>query len=153
MKHRIIWLLLICLSLTGCTAAGETEPQTAKAETEAVPSYTEQDILDMFNGYAYADPANRVVIDCVVLPESDYGILGVVQYTTDDYDGCWFDFLTEAAPHTAGVEALPAGEKTLEYVCADTITCQLVNDEAAPFACQITFYQNDLETGFKIVSE
>lgn len=163
MVQRIPILLGVCVLLvilSGCTK-NETLPiqkettttaeTTVPKQTEAV-CYTEADILDMFNSYAYADPSNRIVIDCVVMEESEYGILGVVQYTTEDYDGCWFDFLTGGVPLTAGIEAAPTGEKTLTFLESDAVICQLtVNGEIHTFT--LSYYRNDLENGFRVSSE
>lgn len=156
----LLWVCVLLVILSGCTK-NETLPiqkettttteTTVPKQTEAL-RYTETDILDMFNGYAYADPSNRIVIDCVVMEESEYGILGVVQYTTEDYDGCWFDFITGGAPLTAGIEASPTGEKTLTFLEGDTVDCQLiVKEEVHTFT--IAFYRNNLENGFQILSE
>lgn len=154
MKKEILIVLFLLLSCI-LPACKETEVLQA-AETTALPQaqspYTKEMILDIFNGYAYADPANRTVIDCVVMEESQYGILGVVQYTTEDYEGCWFDFLTTGVPLTAGIEALPTGEKNLAFRESDTVTCRLTtNGEVHTYT--LSFYRNDLETGFRLSSD
>lgn len=156
----LLWACVFLVALLGCTKSETLPEQTetvvavetaASKQTEAV-CYTEADILDMFNGYAYADPCDRTVIDCVVMEKSEYGILGVVQYTTEDYDGCWFDFLTGGVPLTAGIDASPSGEKTLAFLKKDTVTCQLtVNGNVHTFT--LSYYRNDLENCFRISSE
>lgn len=159
-RYIFLWACVFLVTLSGCTksetlpAQTETtlaEETTVSRQTEAL-CYTEMDILDMFNGYAYADPSNRTVIDCVVMEVSEYGILGVVQYTTEDYDGCWFDFLTGGVPLTAGIEATPIAEKTLSFQEKDAVTCQLfLNGKIHTFT--LSYYRNDLENCFQICSE
>lgn len=119
-------------------------------EAPTVSLFTEAELLDLFYGYAYADPANRIVTGCTVMPESDHGIIGVVQYITEDDEGCLFDFLrAEGPPLQAGVEASPVAD-TLQFVIKDTVTCEIIGTDGEVCVCKLSFYQNDIEYGFKI---
>lgn len=162
MSRRTIFLLIlvICIgSLTACHAETEknmvTEPsegmrQEATDWVEKEPM-SEQDVMDVF--YRHRDRLEVNVMDCVVVSESDYGILGVVQYTTEDYDGCMFDFLTNDVPMRTGVGALPTDTGSLEYMGEDTISCQLVDENGVTSTYKVSFYRSDIEYGFKVVSE
>ena len=162
MSRRTIFLLIlvICIGfLTACHVETEkntvTEPsegmhQEATDWVEKEPM-SEQDVMAVF--YQHRDRFEVNVIDCVVVSESDYGILGVVQYTTEDYDGCMFDFLTNDVPLCAGVGALPTDIGSLEYMGEDTISCQLVDRNGVTSTYKVSFYRSDIEYGFKVVSE
>lgn len=88
-----------------------------------------------------------------MVSESDYGILGVVQYTAEDYNGCMFDFLTDDVPLRAGVETQPIDMDSMEYLGGDTVGCQLVNADGVINTYKASFYRSDVEYGFKVVSE
>lgn len=128
----------------------EVQAIRTTSEAPTVSLFTEAELLDLFYGYAYADPANRMVTGCAVMPESDYGIIGVVQYTTEDEEGCLFDFLrAEGPPLQAGVEASPVAD-TLQHAGKDTVHCDIIGDDGDVHVCRLSFYQNDIEYGFKL---
>lgn len=128
----------------------ETKHLEASDPVEREPM-SEQDVMALF--YQHRDRLEVNIIDCVVVSESNYGILGVVQYTTEDYDGCMFDFLTNDVPLSAGVGASPAETGSLEYLGEDTVSCQLVKENGVPQTYKVSFYRSDIEYGFKVVSE
>lgn len=158
-KYFLVWMLAFLLS--GCfNTAAETAYAEAPQPEETFlressedihdPGWTEQELLTAFHQYAEMGTA---VIDCVVIPDSAYGIVGVVQYTEDDEEGCWFDFLKEEGiPRSVGVLTAPAGKGTLEYAGNDTVTCILLKEDGAEYTCTVSYYEipENKETGFKI---
>lgn len=156
MKKAVPVILLVLCLLAGCGAKSDVSTESSAPETTAYPTgeqYTEQDILNIFNGYAYADPSNRAVVDCVLVPDSSYGIIGVVQYTTDDYDGCWFDFLTKERPLPVGIQAPPAEDSVLEYIGKDTVSFQLLDDSGVRTYTIAFVRDEDNAYSFKVISE
>lgn len=158
MKHIIIFILIVAIILlqSGCSGSESLEKsspiETGSEKTSICRnSVTEEDLLNIFQGYAYADPSNRVVLDCVVLPESAYGILGVVQYTTEDYAGCWFDFIGSGQPKSTGVEAVPFEHADLQADGPDAVSCKMrtLSGDTAVFT--IAYYETEI--GFAIESE
>lgn len=115
------------------------------------PAWTEQELLTAFHQYA---EMGTVVIDCVVFPDSANGIVGAVQYTEEDEDGCWFDFLkADGIPRSIGVQTRPSGEGTLEYCGDDTISCTLLKADGTEYVCTVSYYENaeNGEIGFKVI--
>lgn len=156
MKTYILVLVAAIFLLTGCAGEiAETTPTqitetTVAEEPLPVQQITEQDILDIFNGYAYADSSNRVAVACIVMEESENDIIGVVQYTVDDYEGTCFDFIrSDGFPLKAGVNAKTTGD-SLKFIAADTVQCQLLDENGEVFGCKITYYADSIEIGFKI---
>lgn len=141
---------ILMMLLPGCTEERNKNPETLRPLPDV---YSEEDILNLFMGYAYADTDNRVVLDCAVMEESLCGVIGVVQYTTDDYGGCWFDFLTEGVPMTAGVDAAAGEIGSLECIGMDTVRCQMRSFSREEFVCEIKAYQNAGETGFSVTTK
>lgn len=152
-KYAILLLAMVFVVVLWATHPDETiEVQAIRTTVEepAVSPITEAELLDLFYGYAYADPANRVVTGCAVMPESDHGIIGVVQYTTEDDEGCLFDFLrAEGPPLQAGADAVPIAN-TLQYAVKDTVTCDIIGEGGAVYVCRLSFCQNEMEYGFKL---
>lgn len=162
MNRDIIYLLMlvICIGfLTACNVETVKDKETKVSEairqestsSVEIKHLSEQDVMALF--YQCGDRLEANVIDCVVVSESDYGILGVVQYTTEGYNGCMFDFLTNDVPLCTGVGALPADTDSLEYLGGDTVSCQLVNEDGVTNTYKVSFYRSDIEYGFKVVSE
>lgn len=160
MKKYLLALILV-LFLSGGSGAAQKLPDREAQIDDAIlressearndSQWTEQELLAAFD--QYAEPGT-VVIDCAALEASVCDIVGVVQYTTEDYSGCWFDFIKrEGIPRTGGVEAKPVEEKTLTCTGADTVSCTLLKEDGTAFTCSITYYENDVETGFRLVSE
>lgn len=121
------------------TTGGESIESVAKT-----PELTKQMILDLFNGYAYADPDNKRAVDCVVVTDDAFGLMGIVQYTTDDYDGCWFDYLGQDGnlKGVVGIPSVTSVAGTLKYQENGTIACRFVDDNESN--CLYTIhYTND----------
>lgn len=159
-KCGMYLLMLIFIGLlTACNVETVKNTETKASEAmqqettgaEKIEILSEQDVMALF--YRYKAEAKTNVIDCTVVSESDYGILGVVQYTAEDYNGCMFDFLTDDVPLRAGVEAQPIDMDSLEYLGGDTVSCQLVNADGVINTYKVSFYRSDVEYGFKVVSE
>lgn len=153
MKRGVVLFLipvLLC-ALVGCEdiARGATDTTVPSVTEKQEQTGTEQEILAMFYEYAESD---WVVLDCVAVSDSSFGFTGVVQYTTDDYEGCCFDFLTEGGMQRCGVGAHPAEETALEYAGNDTVTCRLLHPETGePYICTISFIAKENEVCFRIV--
>lgn len=159
---KLCLLVLLAFLLSGCSAQGtEKEQLEMNRPTETFfrespddhqdPRWTEQELLTAF--YQYAE-MGTVVIDCVILEDSVCDIVGVVQYTLPEETGCWFDFIdNQGRPKTGGVEAPPSEKGTLTCAGIDTVSCRLRKAEDTEFTCRITYYESDLETGFRIATE
>ena len=147
-------LLLIVFALSACAdPSEETSPSTeAQAkETSASAASTELTLSDIKNRFFdYAQPGWEM-LDCVTVTDSEYGIIGVVQYTTQDYAGCRFDFLKLDGVFQTGVGALPAGEDRLVYTGNDTVSCELLKNNGEAYTCTISYYESGSGCGFKIV--
>lgn len=155
--------LIILLFLTGCAAASvqysdidvpplETTFFRESSADHDDPRWTEQELLTAF--YQYAEDGT-IIIDCVILDDSAWGMAGVVQYTTEDYPGCCFDFIrAQGLPRSVGVESLPAGRDTLTCVGPDSVTCSLLENDGSEYLCTVTYYENlnNSETGFKVIA-
>ena len=160
MKRKALLVLFgVLLVLTACGKQTTKTPEIPSASLQETPTsleqevYTEEDILDIFQGYAYADPSNRRVIGCAVMEESQYGVFGVVQYTTDDQQGSQFDFIRQNAPPLcAGVYA-ESLENSLEYWKSDSVSCQILDEKGNVHICIITYYETEIEQGFRMETE
>lgn len=162
-KLKLLLVMYILLHLAvGCARSREVfKTETAAPETTVLNTtapieengWTEQDLLNYFNGYSYADPANRLVIDCAVIPDSAYGVYGVVQYITDDEEGCCFDFIRNGRPLPVTIWAKPSGKDTLAYIGRDTVCVELLDDNGQPHIFTIAFVENEEVHEFIITSE
>lgn len=162
MKKLLIGLLLTFL-LVGCSAPEVKMEQPEAPQPEETffressvdyndPRWTEQELLTAF--YQYAE-MGTVAIDCVVLKQSACNIVGVVQYTQEDEDGCWFDFIdSQGIPRSTGTEASSAGEDTLVCVGVDTVQCRLLDENGEEFVLEVSYFEegDNITTGFKMVS-
>ena len=160
MKH-ILAIFIFSLFLCACSSPAEdytlieapAPEETFFRESSADhqdPRWTEEELLTAF--YQYAEDGT-VIVDCVVIPDSAFGIVGVVQYTKADDAGCWFDFLNASGkPESVGSLKAPAGEGTLEYAGNDTVTCMLLQDDGTEYICTVSYFAIPEEntTGFKI---
>lgn len=160
MKSKWIPILTLCIIFcltVGCNPKQErqevetTAPETAASETTApiqTNPVTEQELLDLFNGYAYADPANRVAVDCAVVTDYAYDLIGVVMYTTDDEAGCSFDFLGKdgSCVGRIGIGSTPTENANLEYLGTGVFTSQMLHTDGGSYLCRI-IYSFDEENG------
>ena len=152
MKTGVLMLIIIAL-LTGCSRGAEKTD--ALSENTAGESsgpvirmeLSELEIQNMFLAYA---EAGWIMVDCVPVTDSDYGIIGVVQYTTCEDKGCCFDFLKLNGPMKIGVGARPAGEDRLVYMGGDTISCELLKNGGEIYTCTVSYYETESEIGFSI---
>lgn len=162
-KLRIAVFVVTLLFFTIIWASRSEEevvPQTETVPTETtlqiteptLPQLTKQDILDLFNGYAYADPDNKQAVDCVAVTDSAFGLLAVVLYTTDDYDGCSLDYISRegACVGRIGIGAAPAEEPQLTYLGDGALSCQLVHTDGKAYLCKIFYISNEEGTYFRV---
>ena len=161
MKKLCLFILFAFL-LTGCASPAAEPEQEAPQPMETLsreslvnqnePCWTEQELLTAF--YEYAE-AGTVVIDCVAFEESACSVVGVVQYTRENENGCWFDFIKkEGIPRSTGTEATPVEEKTLACAGVDTVRCRLLDENGEAFVCEVSYFEelDEKTTGFKLVS-
>jgi hypothetical protein len=88
----ILSILLAFACTTGCQTAKPDETTTSTlpvVETSSISQkevYTKGDIVNIFCG----EEANKyfTVTDCVVVDDSAYGLIGVVQYTDKENNQC-----------------------------------------------------------------
>ena len=134
MKKSFLICILVLL-LYGCSDSAVVTPQAEAPQPEETffressadhhdPKWTEQELLTAFYQYAEED---MEVVDCVIIPDSDYGIVGV---------------LTE-----------PLGEETMAYIGNDTVNCILLQEDGTEYTCTISYYEipENKETGFKVI--
>lgn len=120
------------------------------------PAWTEQELLTAFHQYAEMEIE---VAGCVVFPESNYGIAGVVSYT--DAECCWFDFLDETGfPRSTGIpkeieDSLVTDVQELKCIGKDTVSCRLLTEDGLEYTCTIHYYETpgNKESGFQINME
>lgn len=151
MRKYLLLLIVLIILLSGCgkniaesAAAGD---QTGEGAAVIRVELSEPEIQNMFLEYA---ESGWIMVDCVPVTDSDYGIVGVVQYTTEEYDGCCFDFLRMDGPLQVGVGANPAGEDRLVYLGGDTVTCELVRETGEIYTCTVSYYETETEIGFQV---
>ena len=158
---RILAIFLVLIVLSACSAPAEEYIQIEAPAPETTffressadhqdPRWTEEELLTAF--YQYAEIGTEIV-DCVVIPDSAYGIVGVVQYTEEEDEGCWFDFLNASGkPESVGTLTEPAGKDTLTYIGKDTVTCTLLREDGSEYTCTIAYFASPAEntTGFKV---
>ena len=87
-------LLLLCALLTGCGQAETAEtpevaPTPPSVEETAPP--TETDVLDFFAADPYYE--NYEVTDCVLADDGACDLIGVVQYTNEEENPCYYAFV------------------------------------------------------------
>lgn len=149
-RYLVLYLLALCF-LTACAANQEAEETTvvhSSEETivqteETVPEImTEAELLNLF--YANAGSANRTVVDCAVVTDSAYDLIGVILYTVTDEEGCSFDFLKKDGNlgGRIGIGSSPAEDTALEYLANGAFSCQLLRTDGTSYLCEI-FYTND----------
>ena len=153
MKH-ILAIFIFSIFLSACSAPAEDYTKIEAPAPEETffrdPRWTEEELLTAF--YQYAETGTEIV-DCMVIPDSAWGIVGVVQYTEEGETGCWFDFLNASGkPETVGTLTDPAGEETLAYIGNDTVTCTLLREDGSEYTCTISYFAIPEEntTGFKV---
>lgn len=154
MNRRRIGFLFLWVLL--CFAAGCGQAQEEKTSPEPLHKevWSESDLLDFFNGYAYADPADRMVTACVVFPDSDWDITGVVQYTTEDDSGCGFDFIrSNGKPLRLWMDAEPSENPVLICMGKDTICTELRDAYGQTHMYTISLADENREYEFHITSE
>lgn len=154
MNHRRIGFLFLCVFLCLAAGCGGKKAEKTSSETFYREVWSEADLLDFFNGYAYADPANRKAVACVVFPDSDRDIAGVVQYTTEDDSGCGFDFIRRYdKPLQLWMEAEPVEKPVLTWMGQDTICCELLDAYGQTHMYTISCTEENSEYEFHITFE
>ncbi len=164
MKQRIRSILVMLLSLFLLLACSDkslnnTVPQVSEGTTletaQPVPQMlTEREVLNLFQ--KYETTSGRTVINCVLVPDSACGVVGVVQYTDRNRDGVMFAFLTMDGPlgGRCGTPNCTAVEDTLEYLGADTISYQFQTAEGQTMTNTISFSDDgNGNTSFKIETQ
>lgn len=163
-KFRLVLLLAALVFVLALWISAPEEmpdgPQTEASlpavvtleEEPTVPQITRQEILDLFQGYAYADPDNKQAVDCVAVTDSAFGLLAVVLYTTDDYDGCSLDYINRdgACVGRIGIGDVPAEEPQLTYLGDGALSCRLVHADGSSYLCKIYYVTNEVETLFRV---
>ncbi|MCI6227623.1 MAG: hypothetical protein MR636_02670 [Clostridiales bacterium] len=164
MKQQIQSILVVLLSLFLLSACSEKSlnntiprvPEETTLETaQPVPQMlTEREVLNLFR--KYETTSGRTVINCVPVPDSACGVVGVVQYTDRDHDGVMFVFLTMDGPlgGRCGTPNCTAVEDTLEYLGEDTISYQFQTAEGHTITNTISFSDDgNGNTSFKIETQ
>ena len=159
----LIFSIVFAIMLSSCAAPANELPHAEAPKPEETffresaadhhdPRWTEQELLTAF--YQYAELETKVV-GCVTLESSACDIVGVVQYTQEGEDGCWFDFInSQGVPMSTGSEASPVGTDTLVCTGVDTVQCRLVSENGEEFVCEIFCFEEPESntTGFKMVT-
>lgn len=102
MKKKLL-LSFMCMMILLAAGCGSKEAVRSAEisfsdEKETIPEitereYTKEEILDLFYGYAYADPDERRALDCAVVTDGAYNLMGIVMFTTEEENDCGFDYL------------------------------------------------------------
>lgn len=160
-KLLTVMLIVLCL-MAACSGKPSEKMSTQIRETvgqkTTVPVQkvlTEQEVRDLFYQYEVST-RGKTVIDCIAVPDSACGVVGVVQYTDTDQDGVMFAFLTVdgSLGGRCGTPNCTAVKGTLEYLGDDTIIYQFQTTEGETITNTI-LYSNDENgcTNFKITSK
>lgn len=116
---------------------------------------TEQEVRDLFYQYEVST-RGKTVIDCIAVPDSACGVVGVVQYTDTDQDGVMFAFLTVdgSLGGRCGTPNCTAVKGTLEYLGNDMIAYQFQTAEGETITNTIA-YSKDRSgcTNFQVTSK
>ena len=124
MDSKRIFLLILCIVVFSVAGCNQSLPEASGIQQSA---WTEEELLDFFRGYAYADPAERTVTACAVFPDLFYGIAGVVQYTAEEEFGCGFDFIRNGQPLSLWLEAEPHSGSVLLYQGDGSVRSELLD--------------------------
>ena len=162
-SFKLLTVMLIVLCLMAACSGKTSEKmstqirETAERETTAPLQkvLNEQEVRDLFYQYEVSTKG-KTVIDCIAVPDSDCGVVGVVQYTDTDQDGVMFAFLAVdgSLGGRCGTPNCTAVKGTLEYLGDDTIAYQFQTAEGETITNTIS-YSNDGNgcTSFKITSK
>ena len=161
MKKKLLFsfMCLVILLAAGCGSkeAVRSAEISLSDEKEAVPEitereYTKEEILNLFYGYAYADPDERRALDCVVVTDDAYDLMGIVMFTTEEENECGFDYLRRdgtLAGHI-GFEESPAENIQLEYLENGCISCQMQREDGSGYTCRILYTLDETGTDFTV---
>ncbi|MGI6013187.1 MAG: hypothetical protein ACOX7K_02730 [Oscillospiraceae bacterium] len=127
---KIPYLVIALLIITGLSACTKhtvnTAPPSAASQTK---EWTREDVIALFQ--SHRDCPNYVVTDCVLTPDSAYGLIGVIQYTDENGNPCNLAFVEEDGfYHPVGLDAyngsVIADDSTLTYMGNGTVTLTLM---------------------------
>lgn len=143
-RFLVLFLLLFAL-LTGCGQAARPTPELAAPEA---PQFsTEEDLLAY---YADRDATKDLeVIDCVMVDDGAYDLVGVVQYDYDEDIPCALMFVQkDATAHffypVSGSRYEPAEDSVLTYLGNGEVTYSLFNTKTnKAFNCWTIFTEED----------
>ena len=151
--------ILLTLLLSACAPAEqvpteEVPTQTTQAiveQTGAEEPLTEQALLELFARNSEEDE----VYGCVVVPDSAYGVAGVVQCANRDNDGIglWFLDSSGGVKGCTGMPDCTPVPGTLAYVGGDAVSYQIQTKEGAEEKITVYFEANEDGVNFRVVSE
>lgn len=151
--------ILLALLLSACAPAEqvpteEVPTQTTQAiveQTGAEEPLTEQALLELFA----QNNGEETVYGCVVVPDSAYGVAGVVQCANRDNDGVslWFLDSSGGVKGCAGTPDCTPVPGTLEYVGGDAVSCRFQTKEGAEGKITVYYEANEEGVNFRVVSE
>lgn len=127
--------------------------ETKPAETQPLqPQVTKQDILKLFHDYNDREPDSKQALDCAVVTDFAYGLLGVVLYTTEDYEGCSLDFFNKdgICIGKMGIGSAPSEDVQLTYLGDGAFSCQLIHTDGNDYLCKIFYVINEEGTYFRV---
>lgn len=151
--------ILLALLLSACAPAAQVPTegvptqttQEIVAETEIEEPLTEQALLELFA----RNNGEESVYSCVVVPDSAYGVAGVVQCANRDNDGvslCFLDSSGGVKGCTGTPDCTPV-PGTLAYVGGDAVSYQIQTKEGTEEKITVYFEANEEGVNFRVVSE
>lgn len=155
--------IMLALLLSACAPAEKIPTEEALAQTtqtttqaatrqNTVPdAWTELQLLELFARNSEEDE----VCGCVVVPDSAYGVVGVVQFADRDNDGIclWFLDSGGGVKGSIGTPDCTPVPGTLEYAGGDAVSYR-IRTKAGEETQLTTYLEIDgMVTNFRVVSE
>ena len=155
--------IVLALLLRACAPAEKTPTEEAPAQTTqattqmttrqttAPDAWTELQLLELFARNSEEDE----VYGCVVVPDSAYGVVGVVQSADRDNDGIclWFLDGSGGVKGSVGTPDCTPVPGTLEYAGGDAVSCRIRTKAGAETKLTTYLEIDGIVTNFRVVSE
>ena len=132
-------------------ATTQTTTQAATRQTAAPDAWTELQLLELFARNSEEDE----VYGCVVVPDSAYGVVGVVQFADRDNDGIclWFLDGSGGVKGSIGTPDCTPVPGTLEYAGGDAVSYRIRTKAGAETKLTTYLEIDGIVTNFRVVSE
>lgn len=138
-RISLLLSLLLSLSLTGCNVKKVDPPSITST------SYTKDDLIKIF--YSHTSHSKDTVLDCAIINDHAFHLIGVIQYMDEHNNPCNIDFISEdktCIPSgflaCAGLTNSPY--LTLTYLGDGKILCSFLENETLKSNTYYMQYKN-----------